>query len=55
MPPGRALVVLRVVVRDGFAHGLGELSLRAPRNARVRPDGQPAPMPHERQPVAFHH
>jgi glutamate decarboxylase len=56
MPPNREdLVVLRVVVRNGFTHDLAELFLRDLRNARDWLNGLEAPMPQERQPVAFHH
>jgi len=56
MPPNREdLVVLRVVVRNGFTHDLAELFLRDLRNARDWLNALEAPMPQERHQSAFHH
>ena len=56
MPPNREdLVVLRVVVRNGFSHDMAELFLRDVRVAVEWLDGLVAPMPQEKAPAGFHH
>jgi glutamate decarboxylase len=56
MPPNREdLVVLRVVVRNGFSHDMAELFLRDLRVAVEWLDGLLAPMPQEKAPTGFHH
>ena len=56
MPPNREdLIVLRVVVRNGFSHDMAELFLRDLRAAIGWLDGLEAPMPREEQPSSFHH
>ncbi|TCO23527.1 glutamate decarboxylase [Kribbella steppae] len=56
MPPNREdLVVLRVVVRNGFSHDMAELFLRDVRVAVDWLDGLVAPMPQEKSPAGFHH
>jgi glutamate decarboxylase len=56
MPPKREdLVVLRVVVRNGFSHDMAELFLRDLRTALAWLDGLTGPMPREGQPSTFHH
>jgi glutamate decarboxylase len=56
MPPNREdLVVLRVVVRNGFSHDMADLFLRDLRVAVDWLDGLDAPMPQERAPSGFHH
>ena len=56
MPPNREdLVVLRVVVRNGFTHDLAELFLRDLRNARDWLNALASPMPQESHPESFHH
>ncbi len=56
MPPNREdLTVLRVVVRNGFSHDMGELFLRDLRTAMQWLDGLESPMPREAKPSNFHH
>jgi len=56
MPPKREdLVVLRVVVRNGFSHDMADLFLRDLRAAVDWLDHLEAPMPKEAQPSTFHH
>ena len=51
MPPNREdLVVLRVVVRNGFSHDMAELFLRDLRIAIGWLDNLDGPLPHEEQP-----
>jgi glutamate decarboxylase len=56
MPPNREdLVVLRIVVRNGFSHDMADLFLRDLRVAVDWLDGLRAPMPQESEPAGFHH
>ena len=56
MPPNREdLVVLRVVVRNGFSHDMADLFLRDLRAAVDWLDGLAAAMPQEQRPSSFHH
>jgi glutamate decarboxylase len=56
MPPNREdLVVLRVVVRNGFSHDMADLFLRDVRIAVDWLDGLETPMPQEKEPAGFHH
>ncbi|MGZ4444865.1 MAG: glutamate decarboxylase [Nocardioidaceae bacterium] len=56
MPPDREdLVVLRVVVRNGFSRDIAELFMRDLQAAVEWLDGLEAPMPQEEGPVGFHH
>jgi glutamate decarboxylase len=56
MPPNREdLVVLRVVVRNGFSHDMADLFLRDLRAAVQWLDDLAAPMPQEQRPSSFHH
>ena len=56
MPPNREdLVVLRVVVRNGFSHDMADLFLRDVRIAVDWLDGLETPMPQEETPAGFHH
>jgi len=56
MPPKREdLVVLRVVVRNGFSHDMAELFLRDLRSSIDWLDHLESPMPVEEQPRGFHH
>jgi glutamate decarboxylase len=56
MPPKREdLVVLRVVVRNGFSHDMAELFLRDLRSSIDWMDHLSAPMPLEESPSGFHH
>jgi glutamate decarboxylase len=56
MPPKREdLVVLRVVVRNGFSHDMAELFLRDLRSAIEWLDHLESPMPVEENPSQFHH
>ena len=50
MPPNREdLVVLRVVVRNGFSHDMADLFLRDLQKAIAWLDSLDAPMPHTRE------
>ncbi len=55
LPNREDLVVLRVVVRNGFSHDMAELFLRDVRVAVDWLDGLLAPMPQEKAPAGFHH
>ena len=56
MPPNREdLVVLRVVVRNGFSHDMAELFLRDLRTAIDWLDNLDGPLPLEAQPESFSH
>jgi glutamate decarboxylase len=56
MPPNRAdLVVLRVVVRNGFSHDMAELFLGDLRSAMAWLDNLDGPLPQEEQPSNFSH
>jgi glutamate decarboxylase len=56
MPPKREdLVVLRVVVRNGFSHDMAELFLRDLRSSIEWLDHLESPMPVEERPSGFHH
>jgi glutamate decarboxylase len=56
MPPKREdLVVLRVVVRNGFSHDMAELFLRDLRSSIEWLDHLESPMPVEENPSQFHH
>jgi glutamate decarboxylase len=56
MPPNREdLVVLRVVVRNGFSHDMADLFLRDLHAAAQWLDDLAAPMPQEQRPSSFHH
>jgi glutamate decarboxylase len=56
MPPKREdLVVLRVVVRNGFSHDMAELFLRDLRSSIDWLDHLESPMPVEERPSSFHH
>ena len=56
MPPNREdLVVLRVVVRNGFSHDMADLFLRDLRTAVGWLDGLTGPLPVEAQPSSFTH
>jgi len=56
MPPNREdLVVLRIVVRNGFSHDMAELFLRDLRVAGDWLEGLEGPMPQEKAPASFHH
>jgi glutamate decarboxylase len=56
MPPNREdLVVLRVVVRNGFSHDMADLFLRDLRASIDWLDGLAAAMPQEQRPSSFHH
>ena len=56
MPPKREdLVVLRVVVRNGFSHDMAELFLRDLRSSIDWLDHLESPMPVEERPSGFHH
>jgi glutamate decarboxylase len=56
MPPKREdLVVLRVVVRNGFSHDMAELFLRDLRSSIEWLDHLESPMPLEENPSQFHH
>ena len=56
MPPNREdLVVLRVVVRNGFSHDMAELFLRDLRAAIAWLDNLDGPLPLEVQPESFSH
>jgi glutamate decarboxylase len=56
MPPNREdLVVLRVVVRNGFSHDMAELFLRDLRIAISWLDNLDGPLPQEEQPESFSH
>jgi glutamate decarboxylase len=56
MPPNwEDLVVLRIVVRNGFSHNMADLFLRDLREAVAWLDHLSAPTPVERHPVGLHH
>jgi glutamate decarboxylase len=56
MPPNRQeLVVLRIVVRNGFSHDMAELFLRDLVAACEWRNDLNGPMPAEKAPEAFHH
>jgi glutamate decarboxylase len=56
MPPNRAdLVVLRVVVRNGFSHDMADLFLRDLKTAVTWLDQLDGPLPAEGQPHGFSH
>jgi glutamate decarboxylase len=56
MPANREdLVVLRIVVRNGFSHDMAELFLRDLRVARDWLEDLDGPMPAEKAPEVFHH
>jgi len=56
MPPNREdLVVLRIVVRNGFSHDMADLFLRDLRASVDWLDGLPGAVPHAQQPSSFHH
>jgi len=56
MPPNREeLVVLRIVVRNGFSHDMAEMFLRDLRAACEWLNDLDGPMPVEKTPQVFHH
>ena len=56
MPPNREdLVVLRIVVRNGFSHDMADLFLRDVRSAIDWLDHLSGPLPLEEQPNGFSH
>jgi glutamate decarboxylase len=56
MPPNREeLVVLRIVVRNGFSHDMAELFLRDLGAACEWLNDLEGPMPAEKAPEVFHH
>jgi glutamate decarboxylase len=56
MPPNREdLVVLRIVVRNGFSRDMADLFLRDLRASVESLNGLPGAVPHVEQPSSFHH
>ena len=56
MPPNREdLAVLRLVIRHGFSHDMGDLFLKDLKAAVTWLDNLSGPMPVEEKPAGFHH